>query len=142
MLHVWADMLPSNSNRYCFCQPRPACIYSICFPYLFLVPFLCIMYICIVFCIILYLYCLLFGQINKNNNNNNIISVCRDREYVREKCHNDARFNDWNVSGVEIAPFFPQICGALSRYPYKVGDHKSPKSKKNVWKAVLGHTAF
>ena len=34
------------------------------------------------------------------------------------------------------------ICGALSRYPYKVGDYKSPKSKKNAWKAELGHTAF
>ena len=33
-------------------------------------------------------------------------------------------------------------CGALSRYPYKVGDHKSQKNKKNVWKAELGHTAF
>ena len=41
-----------------------------------------------------------------------------------------------------IQPFGKHICGALSRYPYKVGDHKSPKSKKNAWKAELGHTAF
>ena len=34
------------------------------------------------------------------------------------------------------------VCGVLSRYPYKVGDHKSPKGKKNTWKAELGHTAF
>ena len=34
------------------------------------------------------------------------------------------------------------ICGASSRYLYKIGDHKSPKSKKNTWKAELGHTAF
>ena len=34
------------------------------------------------------------------------------------------------------------ICGALLRYPYKVGDHKSPTSKKNTWKAKLDHTAF
>ena len=34
------------------------------------------------------------------------------------------------------------ICGAWSRYPYKVGDHKSPKSKKNTWEAELGHTAL
>ena len=32
--------------------------------------------------------------------------------------------------------------GALSHYPYKVGDHKSPESNKNTWKAELGHTAF
>ena len=34
------------------------------------------------------------------------------------------------------------ICGALSRYLYKVGDHKSPESKKNTWKAELGHTCI
>ena len=34
------------------------------------------------------------------------------------------------------------ICGALSHYLYKVRDYKSPKSKKNTWKAELGHTAY
>ena len=58
----------------------------ICFPYLFLVPFLCIMYICIAFCIILYLYCLLFGQINKNNNNNNLIAPSLGGHRVTRKC--------------------------------------------------------
>ena len=29
------------------------------------------------------------------------------------------------------------------RYPHKVGDHKSPKSKKNAWiLAELGHSSF
>ena len=51
-------------------------------------------------------------------------------------------FSFWSIQSGIMFTYQQDNCGALSRYPYKVGDHKSPKSNQNTWKAELGHTAF
>ena len=64
-----------------------------------------------------------------------------DADYRYEWTGFNLSVNVQNTSG-NVVFHITGICGALSRYPYKVGDPKSPESKKNTWKAELGHTAF
>ena len=71
---------------------------------------------------------------------NNDLGEGRELEYMQE---DSIYLENWQKREKTCKHIFMlYICGVSSRYPYKVGDHKSPKSKKITWEAELGHTAF